>query len=271
MTLRYFYLLNVCLAYGIVVVSKLWPDTQWLARSTIENGPYEVATAVILLVGSIGLAWRGFKLPSSPWQVRLGCLGMALLCFVGAGEEISWGQHWLKFQPGEFFQTHSYQKETNLHNLMNPVLFSTIINVVLYLGFILFPLIHWAFPKNPFSRLLQRWQLNEFIPPITIAILLMLAHCFHGWLIPAVYSDTAALIGCWLFGFVLMLRNKQKFSGSFLWLAMALCGVGFAIGISAADIFKHANLQYEIRECFTAFVLVYWAFGWSGLLERIKP
>lgn len=52
---------------------------------------------------------------------------------------------------------------------------------------------------------------------------------------------------------------------------MLVCGIGFAVGLGASDIFQRDNFQYEIRECFTALVLVYWAFGWSGLLEQIKP
>ena len=271
MAFRYFYLSNVCLAYGLILVSKLWPETGLLARATIENGFYEVATAVTLLAGAIGLGWRWMTLSSSSWQLRLGCGAMALLCFIGAGEEISWGQHWLKFESGEFFQSHNYQKETNLHNLVNPILFSTLINVVLYIGFILYPFTHWVFPNNRLSQLLIKYNLGAYIPPITIAILLMLAHCFHGWFIPQVYSDTAALLGSWSLGLVLMLIYKKRVNDPFLWIAMLVCGIGFAVGIGASDIFQRDNFQYEIRECFTALVLVYWAFGWSGLLEQIKP
>ena len=195
MVFRYFYLSNVCLAYGLITVSKLWPETDLLAQATIENGFYEVATALTLLAGAIGPGWRWMTLSSSSWQLRLGCIAMALLCLIGAGEEISWGQHWLKFESGEFFQSHNYQKETNLHNLVNPILFSTLINVVLYVGFILYPFTHWVFPNNRLSQLLIKYNLGAYIPPITIAILLMLAQCFHGWLIPEVYSDTMALLG----------------------------------------------------------------------------
>ena len=69
MAFRYFYLSNVCLAYGLILVSKLWPETGLLARATIENGFYEVATAVTLLAGAIGLGWRWTKLSSSSWQL----------------------------------------------------------------------------------------------------------------------------------------------------------------------------------------------------------
>jgi hypothetical protein len=40
MVFRYFYLSNVCLAYGLITVSKLWPETDLLAQATIENGFY---------------------------------------------------------------------------------------------------------------------------------------------------------------------------------------------------------------------------------------
>ena len=154
---------------------------------------------------------------------------------------------------------------------MNPILFSTTINVLLYVGFILYPFTHWVFPNNRLSQLLIKYNLGAYIPPITIAILLMLAQCFHGWLIPEVYSDTIALLGSWSLGLVLMLIYKKRVNDPFLWIAMLICGIGFAVGLGASDILQRDNFQYEIRECFTALVLVYWAFGWSGLLEQIKP
>ena len=85
----------MCLAYGLITVSKLWPETDLLAQATIENGFYEVATALTLLAGAIGLGWRWVKLSSSSWQLRLGCIAMALLCLIGAGERISWGKNQL--------------------------------------------------------------------------------------------------------------------------------------------------------------------------------
>ncbi|MDX1696524.1 MAG: hypothetical protein R3208_22350, partial [Ketobacteraceae bacterium] len=147
MAIIIFFILNILLAFGFLLVTFLWPSTHLLARVSVENGPYEVATALILLTGSLLLLYRGIQHQRGPNHRRLvvvATIAMALLCFVGAGEEISWGQHWLQFQAGEFFTEHNHQKETNLHNLMPAVVFSTLINVVIYGGFTLLPLLHWA-------------------------------------------------------------------------------------------------------------------------------
>ncbi|HYI98122.1 MAG TPA: hypothetical protein VEX36_00360 [Thermoleophilaceae bacterium] len=48
---------------------------------------------------------------------RLSLLALALLLFVFAGEEISWGQRLLGLETPESLQTANVQSETNLHNL----------------------------------------------------------------------------------------------------------------------------------------------------------
>ena len=42
----------------------------------------------------------------------------ALIFFMAAGEEVSWGQRIIGWESGEFFLQHNKQEETNLHNLM---------------------------------------------------------------------------------------------------------------------------------------------------------
>lgn len=261
-----FYNLNILLGFGILLVTFLQPESNLLARASIENGPYEVATAVILLAGALGLLWLGLKQlarQGARHLITLAGLGMALVCFVGAGEEISWGQHWLRFESGDFFAQHNHQKETNLHNLLPAVFFSTAINVVIYGGFTLLPLLHWAFPHNPVSNSLHRLGAGPFIPGLDIALMLTLANCFHAWLIPATYSDTAVLMACWLIALVLMIARYQRVRFH-QWLMLGLALAGFALCVLVKDIFRHHNMQYEIRECLTAFVIVYWALQWAG-------
>ena len=266
-----FFNLNVLLGFAILVITYLAPDTRLLARASIENGPYEVATAVILLTGSIWLFRCGLKRLAAGRDtlMLLACFGMALLCFVGAGEEISWGQHWLRFEAGEFFKTHNHQQEANLHNLIPAVAFSTAINVVIYGGFTLLPLLHWANPGSPVSRQLHQWQLARFIPSLDVALMLTLANCFHAWLIPATYSDTAVLLLCWLLAAGVMLWQKDRVRG-YQWFMLTLSLAGFLVCLWVRDIFRHHNMQYELRECFTAFVIVIWAAGWAGQPTRLQ-
>ena len=53
----------------------------------------------------------------SPVDVTL-LAGLGLFCWFVAGEEISWGQRLLAFQPPEFFLRENFQQELNLHNLL---------------------------------------------------------------------------------------------------------------------------------------------------------
>jgi hypothetical protein len=49
---------------------------------------------------------------------RLGLVALAAFCLFVAGEEISWGQRLLGFQPPEVFLEHNFQQELNVHNLL---------------------------------------------------------------------------------------------------------------------------------------------------------
>ncbi len=83
-----------------------------------ESGLIENLTAVLLIpatIFAVGLALRFYR--------QLGIIYLfwfflvALVCFGFAGEEISWGQHWLGWQSPDYFVAHNRQGETNFHNL----------------------------------------------------------------------------------------------------------------------------------------------------------
>ena len=90
-----------------------------------ENGPYQTYTAVAFLVASIFLfaAYfqpnNGNKLGRLSTRRNLFVFLLALVLFIGAGEELSWGQHILGFETPESVAKHNLQGELNLHNL-NP-------------------------------------------------------------------------------------------------------------------------------------------------------
>ena len=64
--------------------------------------------AIVLAVRCYGQFGRMF----SVWFA-----GFALMCFGFAGEEVSWGQHWLGWSSPEYFAEYNRQGETNFHNL----------------------------------------------------------------------------------------------------------------------------------------------------------
>ncbi len=83
-----------------------------------ELGLVELGTFVVL-VPAIVLAlitFRSRSKLSDPWLGRWLVL-FALGCLYFAGEEISWGQHFMGWRSPEFFQAHNIQSETNIHNL----------------------------------------------------------------------------------------------------------------------------------------------------------
>ena len=83
-----------------------------------ESGLIENATALLLIPAtifalSLGLHfYRLFGLAYLVWFVSV-----AAVCFGFAGEEVSWGQHWIGWDSPEYFAEHNRQGETNIHNL----------------------------------------------------------------------------------------------------------------------------------------------------------
>lgn len=119
---------------------------------TKEDGMVEYGTAILLFCSSILLLFRFFKLykyKKTLWKI--GVLGMALVFFFGAGEEISWGQRIFNVQSSEYFIEHNAQGETNLHNLVvdgkkvNKIVFSQLLTIVLVIYLLIFPFIYRKF------------------------------------------------------------------------------------------------------------------------------
>ena len=87
-----------------------------------EDHLFENLTPVYFLITSILLFVAFFKLRSEPgnkgfFLKKLGLLGMALLFFVAAGEEISWGQRIFNIQTPEELKEVNVQQEITFHNL----------------------------------------------------------------------------------------------------------------------------------------------------------
>ncbi|MCQ0094132.1 hypothetical protein [Roseovarius sp. M141] len=114
-----------------------------------EDGPVEYATALFLLVASIVLASHALSLWRSGRRgAALFTVVYALMFFMAAGEEVSWGQRIIGWESGEFFQQNNKQDETNLHNLMvgdvhlTKSLFGPVLTVCILLYLVGLPLIY---------------------------------------------------------------------------------------------------------------------------------
>jgi len=114
-----------------------------------EDGPVEYGTAVFLFVASLVLAGHAGSLIG---QGRKGAAVLmafyALMFFLAAGEEVSWGQRIFGWESGEFFQENNYQDETNLHNLvvggaqLAKTLFGSFLTTVILIYLVVLPVLY---------------------------------------------------------------------------------------------------------------------------------
>ncbi len=137
---------------------------------TREDGLIEFASAIFLLASSLLLLFRFFKLFKHKelfWKI--GVLGLSIVFFFGAGEEISWGQRILNVESSQYFIENNAQGETNLHNLVvgetkiNKLIFSQILTGVLVIYLIITPFLYRMFGwiknlANKFAVPIVQWH-----------------------------------------------------------------------------------------------------------------
>lgn len=103
-----------------------------------EDGPIEWLTVVGLLLSCGVCLYRVITLRKTKNVSFLVVWAfLALVCFFGAGEEISWGQRIFNVESSEWFKQNNAQQETNLHNLIvegkkvNKIIFSALLGLSL--------------------------------------------------------------------------------------------------------------------------------------------
>jgi competence protein ComGC len=114
-----------------------------------EDGIVEWLTVLGLVLGCIVSIRRFFVLRKrrSAWFLIV-TIGLALMLFFAAGEEISWGQRIFHIKSSEFFKERNSQGETNLHNLvvdgvkLNKLIFSIGLTIAMGIYLLLFPLLY---------------------------------------------------------------------------------------------------------------------------------
>ncbi len=119
---------------------------------TLPEGTLEKFYALLLLISIIILIISILRIKKELYSPRLRrkiiysislISGILLLIL---GEEISWGQQIFGWDSIDFFNEHSYQNETNVHNLINP--FMKYIYIVVGVGLFIVLFIIWLFPKK---------------------------------------------------------------------------------------------------------------------------
>ena len=78
-----------------------------------EDGPLQYATAISYFAAGVI-----FTIPMKDRGIgRLWLLGLALMCFFVAGEEISWGQRLFNISTPSMIENVNVQSELNIHNI----------------------------------------------------------------------------------------------------------------------------------------------------------
>lgn len=254
--------LFVVVVYGVTYWGTP-PWDGWLYRITTESGPFEIASASLLI--AIG----GWCLYLVSWQRHcFSSLDMAALLvlgflgLIGAGEEVSWGHHWFNYEPSAFFIENNLQQETNLHNFMPAERFSFIIGLFTYGPFLFLPLIYHLSPQRALFQLLDRWQLHHFMPGMGCAFMMLFANLNQAWLMPAAYPDNIAASLALLLALALLIKQGRR-SAREHWLIWLFCMLFLGLCLQLSSIFRHNNTQYEIRECLMIFVIGYWLLEWT--------
>ena len=255
MAKRMFYLFHLIIAATTIslVVQDAWMDrTGLLARSTRENGFFEMASSMLLFCAGSYLLYASRKL--SPAGLRLAIRLLAVLLVIGALEEISWGQHLFGFETGDFFASNK-QQETNLHNFLPPWLFGLIVNLGFYIMFVYIPIFAHLFEERLAN---SRHSLLEVLTPVVPSVHLILVFCFgfalQKYFIFETLSDTAALVIALVMISIVVFRKPQTLL--LLHLLFSIAATGFFMLSHTA--FSYQNVQYEIRELIFIYAMIYW-------------
>ena len=232
-------------SFASVVVTAYIPGYETLLKTaTRENGFFESLSVLALLATFFYGGYFCFKYRRSLSKRNLFLIGgFALLAFVGAMEEISWGQQLLHFQSGDYFQTHNMQKETNLHNLIPAEIFSSVIYVSFYTVFVFVPLL--AIPLRTKIAAIDRLQ--AYLPSPQTTLIVIYAASFQAYFYDdfGAYFDMATqLFAVALFGVMLLLKKIDKSHLlHYLWVLF-----GTITFLFSYRVFGFYNMQYEIRE-----------------------
>lgn len=127
-----------------------------------EDGVFENLTALYLFVIALVFGVALFYVRTSSLLLKLSYTGLALLFFLGAGEEISWGERIFHWEDHNFIRGVNVQEELTLHNLkyfqgeesIIPVSASQLFVVFAFIFAVLIPLACTISPR-----------INQFVAP----------------------------------------------------------------------------------------------------------
>ncbi|HEY3472991.1 MAG TPA: hypothetical protein VGK56_00195 [Anaerolineales bacterium] len=110
------YLTAAVLLLGLTYV-PLFATERTLDTFAREDGIFENLTSVYLFATSLIFVAAFFRFRTASWLLRLSYAGLALLFFLGAGEEISWGERIFHWDDHNYIRSINVQDELTIHNL----------------------------------------------------------------------------------------------------------------------------------------------------------
>jgi hypothetical protein len=225
-----------------------------LETMTQESGFFEwMSVAILMSICIYGLYFckQHYHKLSKLMFVLVG--GFAIVAFLGAMEEISWGQHLFHFQSSEYFIKNNYQQETNLHNFIPAELFSSIIYSSIYALFVFLPLL--VMLLSPYIKSMAK--LDPWIATPQMTLIILYGASFQAFFYDdfGAWFDMGTLIaGDILFGLLLMIR---PFEPLIKWFYLLLI-IALGTFMYSYKVFGFFNMQYEIREMFVGLALLYY-------------
>ena len=253
--------LYIIALFSIVLTSKFLAYENLLQNISKENGFFEsVSVFLLLTIVFIGIKTLIQEKNIFEKWILIGIAVFTILAFLAAMEEISWGQHLFNFESSEYFKTQNLQGETNLHNLMNANLFSSILYASIYILLVFIPLFVKLIPSFK-----ERFVLFQYfdISLHTILVLLFASvfqiyfyDDFGVWFDMLAHLSALLLFGIYLF----MTRSSIWLKLHYAFIVLATC-----ISMLSYEIYRFENMQYEIRETFVvlAVLLIFMELIWQ--------
>ncbi len=229
--------------FGYDVWNAIWiggHDGEW---GFVENGTVAILLPAVVLAAMIFI--RRKEIPRTV-AVLILLLGFGALFF--AGEEVSWGQQWFRWDTPEWVKDHNRQDETNIHNMGN--IFNNVPRSILSFGMffaLVFPLVLVILHTKSLKPTAGQ-KLKGFIAGVGDRKRIWY------WLLPTYHLALPALMA-------LLLRLPHKFPDVFprdpetTYIAMSLL-----------------NGSGEFKEyCFAMAILIYVAVVYAKMGKKTSP
>ena len=179
-----------------------------------ENGPYELVQFIVITLALILAVRILVGMDRSDKYMTTWIALAAVCCFYVSGEEISWAQHFAKWNTPEYWASFNDQNETNLHNTSSwldqkPRL---LLSIGVYVGGIIIPLLLKYKPSFVPSSLAQIYPTRAFIVTASICVLIRSLDIYGDMTNVHVFGRSAENEELFLFYFVflyLLLMKKR--------------------------------------------------------------